>query len=113
MEDSVSTLHVLCGGMNLFNSISVSPQSLTTWLVHAANCTAGLPALNMPHVCTASPAFKQVFCPEHCQLLQNETPPIPTDLRSLFDYCKHKAYEGITDLTVTLKQHVFSTLVRL
>ena len=46
-----------------------------------------IPALSMPDVCTNQPAPGKAFCTEHSQLLQSQSPPIPTELRSFLKYC--------------------------
>ena len=51
----------------------------------------GIPALNLPDVCTNSPIHNKAFCEEHCLLLQNEAPDVPIDLRQFLKYCGAQA----------------------
>lgn len=43
--------------------------------------------LNLPDVCTSSPERRKAFCSEHCQLLQENAPDVPLELRGFLDYC--------------------------
>ncbi|XP_064393011.1 uncharacterized protein LOC135340449 isoform X3 [Halichondria panicea] len=54
----------------------------------------GIPALNLPDVCTNSPIRNKAFCEEHCLLLQNEAPDVPIDLRQFLKYCGAQAVEN-------------------
>ena len=82
---------------------------LLSYLAHMKQTVADLPALNMPDVCTASPVHKQAFCLEHCQLLQKQTPPVPTDLHSFLQFCKQKAPQGnnllVSDVTQLMSKY--------
>ena len=51
----------------------------------------GIPNLNLPDVCTSTPAYGNAFCEEHCELLHNEAPDFPTDF---LKHCKTNT-EGI------------------
>ena len=43
--------------------------------------------LNLPDVCTESPAHGQAFCHEHCEFLQQQAPDVPTGLRDFLQFC--------------------------
>ena len=53
----------------------------------------GIPALNLPDVCTASPERNKAFCSEHCQLLNRDAPNVPTGLKDFLKFCG--ASEGL------------------
>ena len=46
-----------------------------------------IPALSMPDVCTNQPHPGQAFCEQHCQLMRQHSPPIPTDIRGFLRHC--------------------------
>ena len=46
-----------------------------------------IPTLNLPDVCTNAPLHGKAFCKQHCQVLEQQKPPIPTDLRGFLEYC--------------------------
>ena len=46
-----------------------------------------LPALNLPDVCTETPAYGQAFCQEHCDFLSQQAPDVPTGLRDFLRFC--------------------------
>lgn len=46
-----------------------------------------MPALNLPDVCTASPARGKAFCHEHCELLQHDAPHVPLGLKDFLKFC--------------------------
>ena len=66
----------------------------------------GLPLLNYPNVCTASPKYGRAFCDEHLEYLVKNHPNIPTDLRGFLGYCGIQCSEAEIGnrsfLTVTL-----------
>ena len=47
-----------------------------------------IPALSLPDVCTLSPKRGKAFCEEHCRVMEEHVPPVPTDLRKFINYCK-------------------------
>ena len=47
----------------------------------------GIPALNLPDVCTASPECGKAFCSEHCKLLQRDAPTVPVELKEFLKFC--------------------------
>ena len=47
----------------------------------------GIPALNLPDVCTSSPERGKAFCTEHCLLLQRDAPDVPLELREFLKFC--------------------------
>ena len=53
----------------------------------------GIPALNLPDVCTASPERNKAICSEHCQLLNRDAPNVPTGLKDFLKFCG--ASEGL------------------
>ena len=46
----------------------------------------GMPTLNLPDVCTESPAHGKAFCPSHCVLLEEKAPGVPIGLRDFLKY---------------------------
>lgn len=56
-------------------------------MMQRKNFVKGLPLLNYPNVCTASPKYGKAFCDEHLQYLTRNHPNIPTDLRGFLAYC--------------------------
>lgn len=46
-----------------------------------------IPMLSLPDVCTNSPLYGKAFCAQHCTVLQEQSPPITTDLRGFVRYC--------------------------
>ena len=48
----------------------------------------GIPRLNMPDVCTESPAHGKAFCDAHCEYLLSEAPGVPTGLKEFLKYCE-------------------------
>lgn len=51
------------------------------------HCIADIPNLGLPDVCTATPLRGKAFCADHCQLLREQAPDVPTDLRPFLKYC--------------------------
>lgn len=51
------------------------------------HCVADIPNLGLPDVCTATPLRGKAFCADHCQILQEQAPDVPTDLRAFLKYC--------------------------
>ena len=51
------------------------------------HCVADIPNLGLPDVCTATPLRGKAFCADHCQLLREQAPDVPTDLRPFLKYC--------------------------
>ncbi|XP_064407505.1 uncharacterized protein LOC135352252 isoform X1 [Halichondria panicea] len=47
-----------------------------------------IPSISMPDVCTYPPVPGKAFCQDHCQYLESQVPPVPTDLRSFLKHCK-------------------------
>lgn len=47
----------------------------------------GIPALNLPDVCTMSPERGKAFCRQHCELLQIDTPEVPLGLKDFLKFC--------------------------
>ena len=84
METVISTLHAQSEGLlpgYLTGSRQISIDLYLQYLVKE------IPALSMPDVCTNQPAPGKAFCTEHSQLLESQSPPIPTELRSFLKYC--------------------------
>ena len=54
-----------------------------------------LPALNLPDVCTETPAYGQAFCQEDCDFLSQQAPDVPTALRDFLRFYGAQK-EGIT-----------------
>ena len=46
-----------------------------------------IPALTLPDVCTLSPLPGKAFCAEHTKVLEEHSPPIPTDIRGFLSFC--------------------------
>ena len=45
-----------------------------------------MPTLNLPDVCTESPAHGKAFCTSHCALLEEKAPGVPIGLRDFLKY---------------------------
>lgn len=54
----------------------------------------GIPNLNLPDVCTSTPAYASAFCREHCELLNREAPAIKTNLKEFLQHCNTTTDEG-------------------
>ena len=50
--------------------------------------------LSLPDVCTLAPVHGKAFCARHCEVLENHTPPIPTDIRGFLHFCGVLNNEG-------------------
>ena len=61
----------------------------------------GIPALNLPDVCTASPERNKAFCSEHCQVLNRDAPNVPTGLKDFLKFCG--ASEGLYTEIILLR----------
>jgi len=71
------------------------------WCVFVLQQTvAGLPALNLPDVCTQSPGCGKAFYAQHCKLLAEEAAYVPHDLREFLKYCGAKANPNPTSMII-------------
>lgn len=56
-------------------------------LPYAQYIVKQIPALTLPDVCTLSPLPGKAFCAQHTKVLEEHSPPIPTDIRGFLSFC--------------------------
>ena len=86
MEVELCSLYVSCSGetCTLFK-LGMLDKGLYVFMQHTVK---DLPALNLPDVCTETPAYGQAFCQEHCDFLSQQAPNVPTGLRDFLRFKK-------------------------
>lgn len=94
MEFGNSHFLTVCTGLryySIWSTIYVYHFNLFTYILLILNClqyqVQQIPALSLPDVCTNQPRPGQAFCEQHCHLMQQHTPPIPTDIRGFLRHC--------------------------
>ena len=97
MEFELCSLYVSCSGetCTLFK-LGMLDKGLYVFMQHTVK---DLPALNLPDVCTETPAYGQAFCQEHCNFLSQQAPDVPTGLRDFLRFC------GAQKESITTSEH--------
>ena len=81
MEINLSSLHASSEGINHYVLLQVSISFFSKYAVEQ------IPALNMPDVCTNAPVHGMALCKQYCELLEKQTPPLPTALKECLKHC--------------------------
>ena len=99
MVPTLEGIHCILFDIFLFIYSQATPFFSNVSLQHSV---AGIPNLHLPDVCAAAPAQGKAFCIEHCKLLEEQAPGIPTGVKEFMAYCR-KSPTGLQYVVVVKK----------